>query len=134
MKQNSKVTEKQSKSLLQMSKNMKRFLSETKGIPCKIVNLNEGKTEKIDDEEKDVPGIYEIVGVQKKKGSKKFPWKITFDLDDIDDDGKPRRHMILDKVEVDFIVTTNGQLMLLLDNYQPMVEVKKEVKKEPVIA
>lgn len=132
----SNVTEKESIKLHQMSKNMQRFLADTKGIPCKIIKANAGEKITIEEEEVDAPFIYQISSVQNKKGSKRFPWNITFDLNDIDDKGLFRRHLSLGKEEVDFIVTTNAQLMFLLDFFQPSKVEKPKVKetetKEPV--
>jgi len=130
MSKKTKVTDSESKSLNSMSKNMQKFLNDTKGIPCKIIQLNAGETAKDDDgNEKPVPGIFEIVGIRNKKGSKRFPWKITFDLNDEDDKGKFRRHLLLGTdSKINFIVSTNAQLMFLLDFYQ---EPKPKAKSKP---
>ena len=131
MKKN-EITAKESQAQLQMAKNMQKFLAETKGIPCKIINLNEGKKMKDpDDKDKeiDVPGVYVVKGLKGKKGSRSFNWNISFDQDDIDDKGLPRRHLIIED-EIDFEVTKNPHLNMILELYRKPAKVKEDQKAE----
>lgn len=107
------ITTKESQEQLRMAKNMQKFLSETKGIPCKVVNLNEGKKDK---EDQEIPGEYEIHSTS-GKGQKNFKWKIIFDREDVDDDGKPRRHLVIEE-KIDFEVDKNPQLSLIISHYR----------------
>ncbi len=119
------LSNKESQDQLRMAKNMRNFLNDTKGIPCLVVNLNEGKKMKNEEKEEiDVPGEYQVES-SKGPNEKKFTWKITFDTDDIDEKGKPRRHLIL-QGNINFEVCMNSQLIFILNFYQ--VPVKKKAK------
>ena len=123
----SEITAKESQAQLQMAKNMQKFLDETKGIPCKVLNLNEGKKMKDPDDDSkeiEVPGEYKVIGIKGKKGSRSYAWEISFDRDDIDDKGLPRRHLIIEK-NIDFEVSKNPHLFMILDLYR---KPKKETK------